>query len=339
MKSIIFMAMSLVLGNSFAQGFYPEVLLHLDSYFSHHVIIAEKSTHQLHLFQNNMGTPKLIQSYKMVTGKKAGDKQYQGDHRTPEGVYFFTDFLTRASLLKKHGEQGKIYGVGAFVMDYPNPMDNLDAKTGNGIWLHSTNDETRIDKGLDSRGCVVAANKDLIDIARYIQLHRTSIIVVHELKYLNQKAWQTKKTELQMMVDNWLKAWQEEDLNSYIGHYHPLFRDPTRGRLSHFRNYKREIFRRPGRPKVEAKNISILTNGDYATVTFRQFYQSNTIQDLGKKTLYLKRDPFYHWKIVSERWSKRGINSEDASLAFRPSMRFFKTENPQAILREASGEN
>ena len=24
-------------------------------------------------------------------------------------------------------------------------------KTGSGIWLHSTNDETRIDKGLDSK--------------------------------------------------------------------------------------------------------------------------------------------------------------------------------------------
>ncbi len=49
-------------------------------------------------------------------------------------------------------------------MNYPNPIDQRLKKTGGGIWLHSTNDETRIEKGLDSRGCVVAANNDLKEI-------------------------------------------------------------------------------------------------------------------------------------------------------------------------------
>ena len=49
-----------------------------------------------------------------------------------------------------------------------------------GIWLHSTNDETRIDKGLDSRGCVVAANNDLKEIAQFVELDKTNIVIVHD---------------------------------------------------------------------------------------------------------------------------------------------------------------
>ena len=62
-------------------------------------------------------------------------------------------------------------------------------------------------------------------------------------------------------------------------------------------------------------------------------YQSNTINDTGKKLLYLKKDEYYNWKIVSEVWSKVGLETEeDKRVAFRPSQRFFETENPSQIL-------
>ena len=125
--------------------------MYLDDFFSHHILIAEKSTHQLHLFRNKGSYPEHIKTYQMATGKKAGNKFFQGDHKTPEGVYQFTNFLTHEDLIKRHGKAGEIYGVGAFVMNYPNPIDQRLQKTGGGIWLHSTNDETRIEKGLDSR--------------------------------------------------------------------------------------------------------------------------------------------------------------------------------------------
>src|SRR5690606_14603542 len=99
-----------------ANELMPAPLMLLDDVFSHHVLVAEKSTHQLHLFQNDGGKPKLIRSFQMATGKKSGDKIFQGDHRTPEGVYQLTEFLTHEDLIKRHGKAGEIYGVGAFVM-------------------------------------------------------------------------------------------------------------------------------------------------------------------------------------------------------------------------------
>lgn len=320
----------------------PKSLINLDSYFSHHVLIAEKSTHQLHLYRNENGYPRHIRSYQMATGKKAGNKSYQGDHRTPEGVYHFNQFLTHKDLIDRHGKQGEIYGVGAFVMDYPNPIDKQNGKTGGGIWLHSTNDETRIEKGLDSRGCIVSANKHLIDIAKYIELHRTPIIVVHELEYLRENSWRTKREELLTSINDWAKAWREEDFKKYISFYHKGFFDKNRGNLNQFTQYKKAVFSNPGKPFVEITNLSIQSVNGYTVATFKQKYESKNIKDLGKKTLYLKRDEFYKWKVVSELWTKHGITeeAEEQDVAFQPSMRFFTTLNPSKIFEAANkGQN
>ena len=335
----------LLIGNilsahSSSDSVMPAPLLHLDDYFSHHVIVAEKSTHKLYVFKNKEGIPNLVKTYQIATGKKAGDKIFQGDHRTPEGVYYLTDFLTHQELLNRHGKQGEIYGVGAFVLNYPSPIDDQEGKTGGGIWLHSTNDETRIEKGLDSRGCIVAANSDLIDISQYIELHKTPIVVTHELLFLSNARWVMKRNKVKYALEGWINAWREEDINKYISHYHASFKDPNKGNVSQFKNYKRAVFAGPGKPEIEITDLSIIQSGDYIRATFKQKYSSNTITDMGRKTLYLKQDGYYNWKIVAEKWSKNGVTSETTleqpqqpkMASFVPSLRFFETTNPKAIL-------
>ena len=277
-NQLIFLFTMICSFNLFAQAktFYPAPIIQMDNFFSHHVIVAEKSTHLLYLFKNNNGVPELVKTFLMASGKKAGDKIFQGDHRTPEGIYEFTQFLTHEDLIKRHGKQGEIYGVGAFVMNYPNPIDRRNNKTGGGIWLHSTNDETRIEKGLDSRGCLVAANKHLIEISKYIELYKTKVLVVHNLNWMNQKTWETRRAKLKEMILNWKNAWESEDLKKYIGSYHPTkFHDSTRGNLTQFRAYKRAVFNNPGKPKVDFLNTTILASEDYVVVTLMQDYSSS----------------------------------------------------------------
>lgn len=331
-KTILAITALLPMANASEQNnYYPKAILQLSPYFSHHVIVAEKSTHTLYLFANENGLPKLVTQYQIATGKKAGDKIFQGDFRTPEGIYHFTEFLTHAQLLEKHGQQGEIYGVGAFVMNYPNPIDQSQGKTGGGIWLHSTNDETRIDKGLDSRGCIVAHNQNLIKISDYIELDKTNIIVVHDMNYLNEAAWQAERAKLNQMVQGWLTAWQEENLEDYISYYSPKdFKDATRGNYNNYKSYKKAVFSNPGKPEISLSDVSILQTQDYAVVTFIQNYSSNSINDTGKKILYLTKDEFYNWKIVSEKWSK--LNEDiKTNYAFEPSQRFFSSTDPKQI--------
>jgi len=338
MKLTLFSLFLALVVNLQAAEFFPAPLLHMDNAFSHHVLLAEKNTHTLYLFKNNGSKPKLVKKYQMATGKKAGDKSYQGDHRTPEGIFFFTEFINHQQLIERHGKQGEIYGVGAFVMDYPNPIDLAEGKTGGGIWLHSTNDETRIDKGLDSRGCLVTHNQMLIELSEYIELHRTPMIVTHNLKYLNKTTWEKNKKELSEVVEGWVNSWQNEDLKSYLSYYHKKeFKDKNRGSYYSFAAYKKAVFSNPGKPIVDIKNLSLMQTGDYAIAVFKQDYQSASITDLGRKILYLKKDEFYNWKIVSEQWTKNGVGPEDRSenVAFRPEMRFFKTRNPSQILGDS----
>lgn len=302
---------------------YPSPLLRMDNFFSHHVLIAEKSTHSLHLFKNAEGKPELVRSYQIATGKKAGDKESEGDFRTPEGIYNFIDFLTNKQLVAQSGPQGLIYGAGAFVTDYPNPVDKILKKTGSGIWLHSTNDETRIEKGLDSRGCVVTANNELIDISKYLELNKTPIVIVQDLLYLNEKTFNTQKDELNKLLDNWVIAWRNKDIESYSSYYHPLEFSDSKGKFHAYKAYKKAVFSNPGQPKIELDRISILKSKNYAVITFTQSYQSKTINDTGRKILYLRQDENYNWKIVSEVFTKNGLENMD-KLAFEPSLRFFK---------------
>ena len=315
---------------------FPSHLLQLDDHFTHHVLIVEKATHQLHLYKNDNGIPQHIQSIKIATGKKLGNKIYQGDHRTPEGIYYLTEFLAHQDLIGRFGKEGEKYGVGAFVLNYPNPVDAYDKKTGNGIWIHSTDDEERIEKGLDSRGCVVMTNKELIDLSRYIELNKTSIVIVHNLTFLSENTWKLERQHLLATIEGWLNAWKNENIKDYISYYHPYhFRDPIRGNFNQFKEYKKSVFSHPGKPEIHIGHVSIMKTQNYAVISFKQFYKSRSINDTGKKLLYLKKDDYYNWKIVSEIWTKVGIDKiaeGQAQVAFDPSQRFFDTEDPSQIL-------
>ncbi|MFA6235854.1 MAG: L,D-transpeptidase family protein [Bacteriovorax sp.] len=316
---------------------FPAPLLHMDNFYSHHILVAEKSTHLLHLYKNAEGRPELIKSYQVVTGKKSGDKGIEGDFRTPEGIYNFTDFLTNKQLIEKSGSAGLIYGAGAFVTDYPNPVDQRMGKSGSGIWLHSTNDETRLEKGLDSRGCVVTANTDLLDVSKYIELYKTPIIIVQDLVYLNEKTYETQKNDLKKGVEAWLESWRNKEIDGYMSHYHPSEFKDAKGNFSSYKAYKKAVFSMPGKPKIDLDNMSILQSKGYAVVTFTQKYVSNTINDTGKKLLYMKQDDSYNWKIVSEVWTKNGLEGNER-MAFEPSMRFFK-DSPMPNLEAKKGSN
>lgn len=311
---------------AFSAEFLPRAIMKTDDFFTHHILVAEKSTHLLHLYEHSEQGPKLIKSYPMATGKMTGDKKSEGDFKTPEGIYYFTRFMNHDELIKQSGPLAQIYGAGAFVMDYPNALDKINHKSGSGIWLHSTNDETRIDKGLDSRGCVVTANKELIDISKYIELNKTPIIVTQELAYLNETTFKKEKDELMNVFNSWLDAWRNKDIDKYASFYHPeLFSDGKR-RHNEFKSYKRMIFSNPGKPSIEVDKISILNHKGYAVINFIQKYTFTSINDIGKKTLYLVKDDNYNWRIVNEDWSKKGLEELDKKVSFQPTFRFFNEE-------------
>jgi murein L,D-transpeptidase YafK len=317
-----FLSLILLVGNLvYAQEFLPAHLLQLDNSFTHHTLLVEKSTHTLFIYQNVAGVPKEVKRFKIASGKFKGDKQKEGDHKTPEGIYTLREFYSDKFLLNRHGDMAKMYGIGAFTTDYPNLMDQRIGKSGSGIWLHSTDDESRIDKGLDSRGCVVVNDTDLKDISMYLDLSKTPIVIVDEIQYRPKEAWEKSRSEILKVIDGWISAWQEKRFQDYISYYHPQdFKDRVRGNFNAFKSYKSSVFSRPDSPQIKFDSISVLRSEGYAVVTMKQDYRSAVINDIGKKTLYLTKDQNYDWKIVAELWERY---SEDSEVAFTPKQRFF----------------
>jgi hypothetical protein len=91
--------------------------------------VFELDKSRVYLFENQFGTPQLVDSYYMSIGKGGIDKQIEGDNKTPLGVYRITSYLSDESL-------PELYGAGAYPINYPNSWDRLQGKTGHGIWLH-----------------------------------------------------------------------------------------------------------------------------------------------------------------------------------------------------------
>lgn len=305
-----------------ADALFPANLLKLDDRFSHHVLVVEKSTHKIHLYENDKSRPKFLKSFVFASGKNRGDKWVEGDLKTPEGIYQITEFKSSKRLTEQYGKEGAIYGIGAFVLNYPNVFDVRTGKTGDGIWFHGTNDETRISKGLDSRGCVVTFNNDVKEISQYIELDSTNMVIVEDLTFLKERTWQMNRESVEKVVSAWWKAWADEDLNAYISHYHPTeFKDNFRGPYPAFKAYKQAVFSGPGKPMIKLSNFSVLNYDKYAVVQFEQEYHSDKINDTGKKTLYLKRDGNYDWKIFAELWSK--LPRTEHLSSFTPAQRYF----------------
>jgi murein L,D-transpeptidase YafK len=306
-----------------AADYYPKVLLQMDPKYTHHVLLVEKSTHKLYLYGQKDGTPILMNEYQMATGKNTGDKSVEGDNKTPEGIYQLYQFHSASDLLKQYGSYGKIYGSGAFVLNYPNVLDRRAGKTGGGIWLHSTDDESRISKGLDSKGCVVVGNNDLKEISRYIDLEtKTTIVVTDSIEFWSDATWKKAKDKLASTVDAWVTSWKMQKLDQYLSFYDKSdFKDEQGKNYKAWADHKERVFKSTKDLDVKALQVSLFRHGPYALVSFEQYYNSNLIKDSGRKYLVFKEDKEYNWKIVYEGWESI---KQVSDIAFTPNLRFIR---------------
>lgn len=104
------------------------------------------------LFQlGGESAPAVSRVFPCIHGRAEGDKQKQGDLRTPEGVYFITRKITQPLDFME-------YGPHAFALNYPNPVDRIRRKTGGGIWLHSKGQPIA---GIKTRGCLAIEQEDI----------------------------------------------------------------------------------------------------------------------------------------------------------------------------------
>jgi len=106
------------------------------------------------------------------------------------------------------------------------------------------------------------------------------------------------------MVDNWLKAWGDKNIDQYAQFYADDFRSQNKNKKQWIK-YKERLNKKYQFIKVERKKISIHFYKKYknrAKVYFNQTYKSNMFSAFGRKTLILKFDDG-QWRIYREYWN------------------------------------
>ncbi len=123
------------------------------------LVVVEKDKRQLHLFRNGQA----FRTFRIALGiRPVGDKQYEGDFRTPEGRYF---------LDRRNPDSEYFLSIR---VSYPDRSDRLEARErgldpGGQIMIHGQpNEPTRSEAYYRTQdwtnGCIAVSNSDMIDI-------------------------------------------------------------------------------------------------------------------------------------------------------------------------------
>ena len=256
-------------------------------------VIAEDSTNTLHL----------IDSFRVTTGRVSGDKEKEGDHKTPEGIYTILRKINGEKLPDK-------YGPLAFTLNYPNYIDKINKKNGSNIWIHGRNEEI---KDFQTEGCVSLENGHILDLAKYITLRKTNLVIVDSLE-ANGTDWDKFRSDLNDFIINWKNNWSNGNLDEYFSNYSPYFKENGNS-LNSFKKRKTRIEKNYKWKKIEIDSLWFLISKREVVAHFQQTYVSPNFTSIGEKKLLLLRDTT-GFKIVKEDFKKIGnrvkVNEEIA---------------------------
>ncbi len=293
--SLVAMAPSSVF--SFAQaGELPAALVQLGDgqYFSKTALIVDKSKRLLTVWSKTTGGIAKVTEYPSDLGRKEGPKVSSGDYKTPEGIYFLMNMMEGSNL------DFSQYGKKAFTTNYPNLFDQMEGKTGNGIWLHAVPDTVSLQRG--SRGCVVLRNDAIADISQYIKLGATPIIILDSMAMVPEETSKTTSQALHKIFEDWRVAWESKNLDKYIEYYDEGFKSLGMTK-NKWRAYKDNLNQKYQKIAVHFSEPVIYRSKGKVVIRALQGYNSDQHTDFGEKILYLVEKADNQFKIVGEEWA------------------------------------
>ena len=266
----------------------------------HNVFMVDKGRSRMFVYErDDSGNFQRVADEYVVTGAKAGDKQVEGDKRTPNGIYRFVGKLSGARLDRK-------YGPVAFPIDYPNSLDKLNHKNGNGIWMHGFDVGVGRRPPRDTRGCFALPNDRLQEMSQHVRLGNSWVVVGENFVFSDEDARQQLLDDVRSSIDVWRKDWESLDTAAYISHYHPKFRSGRKD-LKAWDRYKQRINRSKQFIQLKFDKFTLIHDQNPAgfsqmvVAEFEQNYRSNNYADHTRKRLYLVRDEKNEpWRILIE---------------------------------------
>ena len=249
-----------------------------------------------------------VQTFSILVGLNEGQKIAEGDKRTPEGTYFIIG-------RKESEELSAIYGPLAYVLNYPNEEDRKAGRTGEGIWIHGTREDTTREA---TRGCVVLQNKDVLTLSHYLQLGiGTPVLIVNNpnlgqpqllpnsalLMGMHERIldeYAQRQNEFQLIVSQWKQAWESRNIDAYARFYDPDRFSGEGMRWEAWRDKKERIFKAFNKISVNIDKMCVSEFSESTSVVlFMQRYESEAFHLLRPKKLsFVKSEG--QWKIYKE---------------------------------------
>jgi murein L,D-transpeptidase YafK len=270
----------------------PKYLWKLDEQ-QHYAIVVDTSKSTLYLYENDHGTPRYVTDFYITSGKKGADKVSEGDERTPVGVYYIKSHLPKDKL-------SDLYGDGAYPLNYPNVWDRRHGRNGHGIWLHGTPSDTYSRPPRASKGCVVLANQDLLDIGKVVQIGVTPVIITDKMVWSDAQD-ESERDSLMKSLEQWREDWSSLNTTAYLSHYAADFKSENKD-FSDWVRQKKMVNSGKSWIKVKLSNISVFSYPDQpnlAVVSFDQDYSSSNLNNHMRKRQYWIRHGD-HWQIIYE---------------------------------------
>lgn len=255
-----------------------------------YVIAVDKKAQRLHLLAHK--SPLHAEStFTCATGQVSGDKTFEGDLKTPEGVYFTTGKRTG---LKDFA----LYGTMAFPLDFPNPVDRIKGKTGYGIWIHGRGKKL---VPMDTQGCVALVNEDIGVLDTRIA-PGAPVVIGETMGWADSQGKQSGvSAELKKLVHKWAEDWENRSEGFFAAYAPDLFTKSERRSFEYFKKRKKRIFSSTDWIDVEIYNLRALPGPDYWVTWFDQYYRSGRLSSSTSKRLYWQNIDG-EWKIVGREY-------------------------------------
>ncbi|WP_139452281.1 L,D-transpeptidase family protein [Campylobacter armoricus] len=246
------------------------------------IVLTNKSDKVIRVYHYDNGKieKKFIQK-DVLTGL-AGDKEIEGDLKTPIGFY---------ELGKKFYPGDPYYGPFAFATTYPNVLDKTLGKTGGGIWIHGYPlDGTRLDT-YKTRGCIAVYN-DLLEEFNKLVEDRKAYAMTEEKNKIT-----TNSDEVAILLANlyaWKDSWQKSDIKKYLSFYdQKIFKHKNKIDYKQFAKTKERIFAKKEEKSIKFSDISIspypnIKNEKIFRIGFYEDYYTLNYKFKGEKVLYVK---------------------------------------------------
>ena len=262
-----------------------------------YLFYVDAGSSRLYLYENIDGKLSYKDDFYVSIGKNGFGKQYEGDKKTPVGVYF-TGKKIRESL-------SDFYGEAAYPLSYPNEIDIKNKRNGSGIWLHGTPKTTYNRAPLASDGCIVLSNPDLMKLSSVLDNNKIPIIISFQsLKDLesSNKNLAERKLSLINAIERWREKWEDQDTESYLKFYSKNFFS-QKDNYDSWAERKRIIQAQKQKVFVELSEISFFdypnTENEMVLVDFIQDYKSPTINNkMNKRQYWINENN--EWRIMYE---------------------------------------